>query len=139
MSEDSKEPGFKVADRRRFNPDGSERTEDGAPAPPGGASEAGEGDRPGDSADFSHRPKPEPTGIDFSGFVLSLAQSALIDLGVAPHPETGETHKNLHQAQNTIDILGIVHEKTAGNLTPEEERLLTGLLYQIRLSFVESK
>jgi len=89
-------------------------------------------------AGFSHRPHPDPH-IDFSGFVLSLAQTALIDLGVAPHPETNTVTKNIVQARNTIDILGLLQEKTAGNLTEEESSLLNGVLYQLRLSFVEAK
>ena len=94
------------------------------------STDAGEG--------FSHRPHPDPH-IDFAGFVLSLAQTALIDLGVTPHPETNEVTKNIVQARNTIDILGLLQEKTAGNLTEEESSLLNGLLYQLRLSFVEAK
>ncbi|HSN92518.1 MAG TPA: DUF1844 domain-containing protein [Anaeromyxobacteraceae bacterium] len=75
--------------------------------------------------------------IDFYTFVLSLGSSAFIHLGDAPHPETGELLPvNLSLAQQTIDILSMLREKTKGNLTPEEEKFLENLLTDLRLRFV---
>ncbi len=83
---------------------------------------------------------PESTSaIDFTGFVLSLAQTAAIDLGEAPHPDTGEVVTDLDAARQAIDILAMLQEKTAGNLSPREGKLIEGVLYQLRLSFVEHK
>jgi hypothetical protein len=82
---------------------------------------------------------PPPPPIDFSAFILSLGQAALINLGVAPVPDSGKIIKDLEAARETIDILGLLREKTRGNLTDEESRLLDGLLYQLRMSFVEAK
>lgn len=78
--------------------------------------------------------------VDFSGFCLSLATSALYHLGVAGDPESGEPapEKNLPLAQQTIDVLAMLREKTEGNLDEEETRLLDGLLYELRLRFVEA-
>jgi hypothetical protein len=76
--------------------------------------------------------------IDFSTFVLSLSSSALMHLGEMPNAETQETDVNLPMAKQTIDILGIVQEKTRGNLSNEEDRLLTELLYDLRLKFVRA-
>ncbi len=80
----------------------------------------------------------KPGTIDFYTFVLSLASSAFVHLGDAPHPETGEPVKpDLPLAQQTIDILAMLREKTKGNLTPEEEKFLENLLTDLRLRFVQ--
>jgi hypothetical protein len=77
-------------------------------------------------------------GIDFYTFVLSLGSSAFVHLGDAAHPETGEPGApNLGLAQQTIDILAMLREKTRGNLTAEEERFLENLLTDLRIRFVE--
>ncbi len=75
--------------------------------------------------------------LDFATFVLSLNHSALMHLGDAPDP-TGETlEKDLPLARQTIDLLGLLEEKTKGNLTGDEERLLTHVLFDLRMRFVE--
>ncbi|WP_242345299.1 DUF1844 domain-containing protein [Anaeromyxobacter terrae] len=76
-------------------------------------------------------------GIDFYTFVLSLASSAFIHLGDAPHPDTGVPGKpDLPLAHQTIDILVMLREKTKGNLTPEEEQFMEHLLTDLRLRYV---
>lgn len=75
--------------------------------------------------------------IDFATFVMSLSHSALMHFGDTPHPEDGKTEKNLPLAKQTIDLLGLLEEKTKGNLTGDEERLLTQLLFDLRMRFVE--
>ena len=75
--------------------------------------------------------------IDFSTFVLSLSHSALVHLGDAPSPEGQTSERNLPLARQTIDLLGILQEKTRNNLSGEEERLLDQALYDLRLRFVE--
>jgi hypothetical protein len=74
--------------------------------------------------------------IDFSTFVVSLSHSALVHLGDAPQPD-GHNDKDLALARQTIDILGLLQEKTKGNLSGEEERLLNQVLYDLRMRFVE--
>lgn len=74
--------------------------------------------------------------IDFSTFVMSLSHSALVHLGDAPDVD-GKAEKHLDLARQTIDILGLLHDKTKGNLTGEEERLLAQTLFDLRLRFVE--
>ncbi len=75
--------------------------------------------------------------IDFATFILSLSHSALMHLGEAPHPETGKVEKNLPLARQTIDLIGMLEERTKGNLTGEEERLIGQILYDLRMRFVE--
>ena len=78
-------------------------------------------------------------GIDFSTFVLSLATSALMHLGVVPESEGGSAEKNLPLAQQTIDTLELLQEKTRGNLTDDETKLLQSVLYELRMSYVKAR
>ena len=75
--------------------------------------------------------------IDFATFVLSLSHSALMHLGEAPDPETNKLGTNLALAKQNIDLLGLLEEKTKGNLTGDEERLLAQVLFDLRMRFVE--
>ncbi len=79
---------------------------------------------------------PLPT-IDFPTFILSLSHSALMHLGEAPHPDTNEVEANLPLAKQNIDLLGLLEEKTKGNLTGDEERLLAQVLFDLRMRYVE--
>ena len=72
----------------------------------------------------------------FDLFVSGLAMDALIALGDAPHPVTKKQAANLSQARYLIDMLGILEEKTRGNLSVDEERLLKDLLYQLRMRYM---
>lgn len=76
--------------------------------------------------------------IDFNTFVLSLSASAAMHLGMAPNPLTGSPEVNLPLARQTIDLLSVLEKKTEGNLTGEEERLLSQVLYDLRMQFVAS-
>ncbi len=75
--------------------------------------------------------------IDFATFVLSLSHSALVHLGDAPNPVDGSGDQNLPMARQTIDLLGVLEEKTRGNLSGEEERILQQVLYDLRSRYVE--
>jgi hypothetical protein len=74
--------------------------------------------------------------ISFASFIFSLSSSAFVSLGAIPDPNTGKTEKNLALAKQTIDILGLLREKTRNNLTKEEENLFDQMLYDLRMSFV---
>jgi hypothetical protein len=75
--------------------------------------------------------------IDFATFIVSLSHSALVHLGHAPNPETQATEIHLPLAKQTIDLIGLLEQKTKGNLTGEEERLLGQVLYELRMKYVE--
>ncbi len=77
-------------------------------------------------------------GIDFATFVLSLSHSVYLHLGDAPNPSSGKVERNLTMARQTIDLLALLEQKTQGNLTGEEERVLEQTLYELRLRFVEA-
>jgi hypothetical protein len=103
-------PGFTIVDRR-----GSAAEQEPAAAPP---------------------PLPK---VDFAGLALSLATSALFHLGLVPDPQTGQPGtKNLALARHSIDTLELLQDKTRGNLTSEESRLLADLLTELRVHYVES-
>ncbi len=77
-------------------------------------------DEPGVSQDAS-----PDVPIDFTTFILSLSSSAAFHLGLAPHPDKDACCENLPMAKHTIDILALLQEKTKGNLTGEDERMIT--------------
>lgn len=76
--------------------------------------------------------------LTFTTFVFSLMHTAAVHLGDAVDPETGQpAPPNLEGARHMIDILGILEEKTRGNLAAEERQLLEQGLYELRMRFVE--
>jgi uncharacterized protein DUF1844 len=120
--EQEKSSGFRVTDRRRFTESGAER--DAAAGPESG--------RPDPSAS----PEP-PTPVTFSTFVLGLSTQALLLLGEIPNPQTGEQERDLAEAKQVIDILGVLKAKTLNNLEQAEEGLLDSVLYDLRIRYVE--
>ncbi len=94
--------------------------------------------KPKEAAKNSSSSEDPSVPIDFSTFILSLSSSAAFHLGIAPHPEGGSQDQNLPMAKQTIDILSILQEKTTGNLTGEEERLISEVLYNLRMAYVRA-
>ncbi len=76
--------------------------------------------------------------IDFTNFILSLSTSALIQLGEIADPFSQETNKNLQLAKQTIDIIGMLKEKTKGNLSSEEGKVIEYVLYDLRMKYVKA-
>jgi hypothetical protein len=85
-----------------------------------------------ETADVSEQHIP----IDFNTFILSLGSSAIYHMGIAPHPESHNTCTNLPMAQQTIDILNLLKQKTSGNLQGEEERLLEQLIDDLNKKYL---
>ncbi len=81
-------------------------------------------------------PLPRPT---FSTFVLSVASSALVQLGEVPDPATGKIEENIPLAKHSIDVLSMVQDKVENGLDADEKRLLEGLLYELRMKYVVKK
>jgi hypothetical protein len=76
--------------------------------------------------------------VTFVGFVLSLAHTAAVHFGDVPDPMTGQAAaRNLAAAQQMIDILALLEQKTRGNLTAEERQLLEQIVYELRMRYVE--
>jgi len=80
-------------------------------------------------------PLPE---ITFTNLILSVSTSALIQLGEVEDPISKTPSKNLPLAKQTIDLIGMLKEKTKGNLSPEEEKILENILYDLRLRYIKA-
>lgn len=72
----------------------------------------------------------------FELLLAGLAAQAQVGLGLRPDPVSSQTEKNLPMARQSIDMLGALEEKTKGNLTPDEARLLGAILADLRLAYV---
>ena len=81
-------------------------------------------------------PREELPEARFDLFVSGLAMEALIALGDVPHPVTKKQAANLPHARYLIDVVGILEEKTRGNLSVEEDRLMKDILYQLRMRYM---
>lgn len=75
--------------------------------------------------------------INFPNFILSLMTQALMHMGEIPDPITQQAHRDLGLAKQTIDLIGLLEQKTKGNLNKDEEHLMSEVLYRLRLQFVE--
>lgn len=130
------EKGFTVKDRRTFSPDGPAAAEE-TPAPEGGKPE------PSPAAETKPEPQPERSAplpqINFPTFIASLNASALVHLGVIEDPVSGKAEKNLPMAKQTIDIISMLQQKTAGNLAADEDGMLKSILYDLRILYVKEK
>jgi Domain of unknown function (DUF1844) len=81
----------------------------------------------------------EAPEVTFIGFVLSLAHTAAFHFGDVPDPVTGQAGAaNLAAAQQIIEILALLEQKTRGNLTAEERQLMEQIVYELRLRYVEA-
>jgi len=76
--------------------------------------------------------------ITFPTLLFSLSTSALIQLGEIQDPMSKQTVKNLPLAKQTIDLIGMLKEKTKGNLTSDEENLMENMLYDLKLRYVKA-
>ena len=157
MQED--QPTFKVTDRRLFNADGSPRdlppeekpepivaaaTDAAAPAPapePAAPEAAVAPDMPEAAPDADEEFSEEDLAdardpTSFISFVMSIASNAASALGMMEHPVTHQREVDIELGKHWIDILGMIQKKTAGNLTPQEKRMLEGLLADLRMQYV---
>jgi hypothetical protein len=77
--------------------------------------------------------------VDFSTHILSLASSAMISLRQMPAPEGVDQPLDLETARHLIDVLGMLEQKTKGNLEEAEQKLLQSLIYDLRVAFVDAQ
>ncbi|HVS82668.1 MAG TPA: DUF1844 domain-containing protein [Pyrinomonadaceae bacterium] len=161
---DDQQPTFKVVDRRPFNPDGTPRelspeerteneraaesaparvdtqpqtetepvTESPAPTEPPSARPASRPER--ERAHAGGDPLDDPTS--FLSLIMSLASNAASSLGMMPHPVTGESGVDLKTAKHWIDVLGMLEQKTRGNLDEQEAQVIESLLADLRMQYV---
>jgi hypothetical protein len=149
--EEEQEVSFKVADRRKFNPDGSLREgvvlDEEPPrkeAPPSVAEQKPASSPAAVSDVESETSLPdeddEIPGADdpasFVNFLSTLATNAAAALGAVPHPATGKRTLDLDTGKYWLDVLGMIKEKTKGNLHQQESRILDSLLGDLRMQYV---
>jgi hypothetical protein len=153
----NEEVSYKVADRRKFNADGTLKEgvtlEPAAPEPPPAepqpviaasdvsdeaaaaafiATDEGADDE-FDEIDVPGAENP----ASFVNFLSTLVTNAAASLGAVPHPATGKRTVDLETGKYWLDVLGMLKEKTAGNLHPQESRLLEGILGDLRMQYVQ--
>jgi len=133
MEDPESNEGFTVKDKRRFTTEGASKDE---PRPEEQVKET-----PQEEAEAKEEPtagpQPPPRPMDFATLILSLANTALFQLGLIRSSESEEVRKDLPAARQTIDLIALLEEKTKGNLTEQEAKILKETLFQLRLAFVE--
>jgi uncharacterized protein DUF1844 len=128
--------GFTVQDRRRFSPETGEARADATESPAAPTQESPQASAAQEAADGAGaNTLPE---IDFSTFVISLSTQALMHLGEIANPVSGKIEADISVAKQMIDILGMLKEKTRGNLNSHEDRLMEGILFDLRMKYVEA-
>ncbi len=126
------ETGFVIKDRRSFDAEGELKD---TPAEEKPAAEQS-GKTPPREETYESPPLPE---VNFSSLILSLSSTAFLHLGEIPDPGTGEKKKDIPLAKHVIDTIGMLKQKTEGNLTPEEKQLVENILTDLRIRFVKAK
>jgi len=135
MTKEQESEGFTVKDKRAFREDGGLRED--APreeTPKKSASEPFEVLNDGKASQEA----PPGTGarIDFPSYILSYYTQGLVLLGEVPNPYTNNQEEDIEGARHTVDILSMLEQKTKGNLSKEEEQLLEGVLYELRMKYM---
>ena len=133
MPDPDAEPTFKVTDRRR--------RDDDEPAPAPGRPEPRPAEAPRPSIIESPRESPPPPGASersLIGLLMMLGSEALIALGEAADPVSGQRHRELPHAAGVIDLLLLLREKTEGNRSPEETQVIDELLYDLQMRYVNA-
>ena len=155
---DDEQPTFKVTDRRLFNADGSPRDLPPEEKPEPKVAVAAEAAAAAQPAQTQPAPEPVATAepaaepdeeefteadledardpASFVAFIMSIASNAASALGMMEHPVTHQREVDVELGKHWIDILGMLQKKTSGNVTPQERRMLEGLLADLRMQYV---
>jgi hypothetical protein len=149
-AEEEKPKAFKVEDRRRFSSEGELKAEH--------RTDAASSDHPASAAAERITPPPPPppdaaTGftavnqpaasaapigeMSFATFMVSLSTQALVHLGEMPDPQSGQFAGDLLAAEQLIDLIAMLQDKTRGNLDEGETQLVQSILFELRMKYVE--
>ena len=141
MTENNGEKGFVIKDRRLFDEDGETRSDVSE------ENEKKESEQKSETVDENVKEKEETVEeegknyqlpeMNFHNFILSLYTSVIFNLGELADPVSNKKEKDLKAAKQTIDILGMLKEKTEGNLDSSEKELLDGVLSESRMRYVK--
>jgi hypothetical protein len=136
---DEKKP-FKVSDRRHFTVEGEarddapEERQEPEPQPEPSAPQAASSGK--DSATSTEPPPGSRHEVDFGSFIISMAAQAGALLEGIPESEGGAGKPDLEGARSIISVLEMLRDKTEGRRTPEEDRIIEAVLYELRMGFV---
>ena len=149
MEDQEDKRGFKVQDRRRFSAEGETKEGGDAPSassepleikskPSAGASEtASKSQAAASHPASSHQSSEPPAELTFAAFLWSLSEQALAALGEVPDPSSGQVSRDLIMAQQMIDIIIMLRDKTRGNLDEHEQAMLKEILSGLQMKYVE--
>ena len=152
--DENEEVHYKVADKRKFNADGSLREgvtlEPAKVAEPQPEPKAAAAGAEAATEEFAIEPETMDAAQDdlgeipgaedpasFVNFLSTLATNAAAALGAIPHPATGQRSLDLESGKYWLDILTMLRDKSKGNLHPQESRLLEGLLGDLKMQYVQ--
>jgi hypothetical protein len=133
MADEKKDSGFVIKDKRVLA-EGNESVEKETVSP---AAE----EKPEIKENVAGQQSPDENfnypPINFTNFILSLHTSALFHFGDIPDPASGKTQKDFSAVKQTIDMLDMINEKTKGNLNEQENNLMQGVLYELKMRYVK--
>ena len=131
--EQEEQESYRVTDKRSFKEDGESRVPDASET----KEEKPAGEPYSESGSDASGPKTEQLPpIDFPSYILSYYTQGLVLLGEVPSPYSGKKEEDVEAARHTIDILTLLQEKTKGNLSQDEEKLLENVLYELRMKYM---
>jgi hypothetical protein len=134
MADPDAEPTFKVTDRRRRDDDEPPTAAPSRPEPrPAQTPPSPIIESPRDAA-----PPPGAPERSLVGLLMMLGSEALIALGEAADPVSGQRHRELPHAAGVIDLILLLREKTEGNRSPEETQVIDELLYDLQMRYVNA-
>ena len=138
------EAGFKITDRRKFTEDGelrpgAEAESSSSAQPPKAAPQPSSPPQPAPPPAARREEEPPGVGVEtpFERLVISFTSTAMMQLGLVALDQDQPLEPDLVGARETIDMLGVLQEKTRGNLTAREERFLKNALTELRMAYVE--
>ena len=138
-SPESEERGFKITDRRHWAREEAQEPSPAEPEAPSPPPEPEAPPQPEAPPEAEAPPVEELPPPDFHYLVVFLGTQALLCMGEQPDAAAGEKfEKNLPGAKHAIDLLGVIQEKTKGNLDDDESKLLESLLYDLRMRYVQA-
>jgi hypothetical protein len=132
MNKEQEEQGFRITDKRGFKEDGEVRTPESTEK----SEEKPAGEQTSADKNASAQDQPPRPPVTFTSYVVGYYTQSMVFLGAVPNPYTNKKEEDLEAARQLIDILSMMEEKTKGNLTTEEQKLLEDVLYDLRMTFM---
>jgi len=139
MTEEEKGKGFRIVDKRTSSQETPEAKQPEQPEEekPGAETGANQANTDGQGATTAQQDQAAP--ITFAAYLQMMSMQGFVALGLLADPQTKQARKDLAQARSIIDLLDMLKDKTKGNLSAEEDRLLKDMLYNLRMNYVKNK